>query len=330
MLAGLETNLNQINAEYEATQSQHENNNSEMTKYFSEAQAKFLKILEKKVKQTLEGLDTNSLFEKLSKSKENLSHKMDKYLQQAKSNQKVSNKLNSHTFNKFNDEMLQKFKQFKSSLGEYNSAMKLSFESKETIFKKILSEIDIDESEVTSPVNSPAPVITIKLDIESLINRDSVYALSPSQFFYSSKLGPDEQSRSVLKVVDECMEQISLYSLDQGLELSFVRSLENENLYVAFLDRKTNTTSLFHYNEKFHKIKRFDTKSRKLHFVNNDEVILATHKKDGCMFTALSHDCVPTSTFGQLHDPAMPFYLDDKNVTILGTSKEKIILRRVI
>ena len=327
MLAGLETNLNEANADYETTQRQHEKNKSEMGMFFSEAQAKFVGILEKKLKQTLDGLDTNDMFEKLSKAKENLSHKMDKYLQQAKSSQKISNKLNCHTLNKFNADMLQKFEQFKSSLNEYNLAMKLNFESKESIFKKILNEIDINETEVTNPVNSPEMLTTIKLDIESLINKDSIYALSTSTFFYCSKLGADDQSRSVLKVVDECMEQIALYSLDQGLELSFVRSLVNENLYVAFLDRKTNSTSLFHYNEKFHKIKRFDTKSRKLHFINNDEIILSSHKKDGNMFTVLNHDCVPTLTFGQLNDPAMPFYLDEKNVTILGTSKEKIILR---
>lgn len=166
----------------------------------------------------------------------------------------------------------------------------------------------------------------LKFQNESLINYKSIYALSQDKiFFFNDDILKNIKSFSI---VDDDMEEIVVQTTEnKNLSIVKIRGAGDDNLFIELIDKITNLTYLAHYDGKFHKFKTFDTKSRRLHYVNKDEIILYSNKKSTQLFTVLKQTLCKDYMFGQSIDETQPFYFKNRDVQILGIDSSKIIIR---
>ncbi len=167
---------------------------------------------------------------------------------------------------------------------------------------------------------------------EDLINYDTIHAISNNKIFYALKK-ETEKSETSLTIVDKNMQKLATTQIPipshQHL-IESVKSLNATDLFVILHDPTSEKTFLSHYDSKFHKLKSFNSKSRRVHYLSTSEIILQSVKKSddrtGKLFIVLTPDLKTQTSFGQFADPARPFFFKSSDVQIIGADSERLVV----
>lgn len=211
----------------------------------------------------------------------------------------------------------------------------IDFETLKPIIPCTPQKTPIENTPEESSMNSEIPAVLSMITVnkinhlklrfknESLVNYNSIYAMSRSKIFFYSR------DKVVFTIVDDKMTELTQYeqaNLDDNLELKDMKSINGTDLFVTIGDSKM--TYLAHYDDKFHKLKSFDIRARKLHYISSTEIILySTKNRDTNIFAVLNKNLSINYTFGQRTNENSPFYLSENEVEIIGTNSLKIVMR---